>query len=83
MEDDELINKIQPEIYGFIFLFKWEKNLDVRESLSIYDNDLFFARQIVNNACATQAIISVLLNAPIEIQGDLKDFYDFTKELPS
>lgn len=64
-------------------MFKWEKNLDARESLSIYDNDLFFARQIVNNACATQAIISVLLNAPIEIQGDLKDFYDFTKELPS
>lgn len=64
-------------------MFKWEKNLDARESLSIYDNDLFFARQIVNNACATQAIISVLLNAPIEIQGDLKDFYDFTKELSS
>ena len=63
MEDDELINKIQPDIYGFIFLFKWEKNLEAREHLTIYDNDLFFARQIVNNACATQAIISVLLNS--------------------
>lgn len=65
MEDDELINKIQPDIYGFIFLFKWEKSLETREHLTIYDNDLFFARQIVNNACATQAIISVLLNAQI------------------
>jgi hypothetical protein len=30
MEDDELITKIQPHIYGFIFLFKWTKNLEKR-----------------------------------------------------
>lgn len=72
MEDDELITKIKPEIYGFIFLFKWTKNLEPRNPLAMYDQDLFFARQIVNNACATQAILSVLLNSPVEVTGPLK-----------
>ena len=72
MEDDELITKIQPKIFGFIFLFKWTKNNDSKEPLTMYDEDLFFARQIVNNACATQAILSVLLNAPLQVEGVLK-----------
>lgn len=83
MEDDELITKIKPEIYGFIFLFKWTKNLQPREALTMYDEDLFFARQIVNNACATQAILSVLLNSPVEVTGCLKEFQQFAKPLPS
>lgn len=49
--------------------------------LEVYDNDLFFARQIVNNACATQAIVSLLLNAPLEIGGALKEFSEFSKDL--
>ena len=83
MEDDELITKIKPKIYGFIFLFKWTKNLESREPLAMYDENLFFARQIVNNACATQAILSVLLNAPVQVGGALKEFHEFAKDLPS
>ncbi len=37
MEDDELITKLKPEIYGFIFLFKWTKNIEPRQSLTVYD----------------------------------------------
>eukprot|EP00592_Proboscia_alata_P014721 CAMPEP_0194394242 /NCGR_PEP_ID=MMETSP0174-20130528/123749_1 /TAXON_ID=216777 /ORGANISM="Proboscia alata, Strain PI-D3" /LENGTH=363 /DNA_ID=CAMNT_0039190023 /DNA_START=72 /DNA_END=1163 /DNA_ORIENTATION=- len=62
-------------LYGLIFLFKWTKEIegkDDRTSLTGDDipADLFFARQTVPNACATQAILSVLLNnassSPIE-----------------
>jgi ubiquitin carboxyl-terminal hydrolase L5 len=81
LEDDELINRVQPHIYGFIFLFKWAKTIEKKDALTDYDPELFFARQIVNNACATQAILSVLLNAPINIEGDLRDFYEFTRDL--
>lgn len=49
----------------------------------MYDEDLFFAKQIVNNACATQAILSILLNAKVEVTGPLKNYYEFAKSLSS
>jgi ubiquitin carboxyl-terminal hydrolase L5 len=81
LEDDDLITRVQPHIYGFIFLFKWIKDIEKKDYLTEYDQDLFFARQIVHNACATQAILSVLLNAPITIDSHLKEFNDFAREL--
>jgi ubiquitin carboxyl-terminal hydrolase L5 len=75
LEDDDLLTRVKPDIYGLIFLFKWTKSIEKRDALLDYDEDLFFARQIVNNACATQAILSVLLNAPIQIEGHIKEFH--------
>lgn len=67
LEDDDLLTRVKPEIYGLIFLFKWTRSIEKKDALLEYDPELFFARQIINNACATQAILSVLLNAPIAI----------------
>jgi ubiquitin carboxyl-terminal hydrolase L5 len=67
LQDKEYMTSLQP-IYGFIFLFKWTGQSRHRVPLLNYDPELFFARQVITNACATQALLSVLLNSKGKIQ---------------
>ncbi|KAK3366044.1 ubiquitin carboxyl-terminal hydrolase [Lasiosphaeria ovina] len=97
--DPDALAQLHP-VYGVIFLFKFptdapyqagEKPLD-----GTFDNDasehLFFAAQTIQNACGTQALLSVLLNKTDPSAGDdagfvdvgdaLRDFREFTMVLP-
>lgn len=49
--------------------------------MTTYDEDLYFPKQVIVNACATQAILSVLMNIEdkLEIGSDLTDLKSFTK----
>ena len=80
--DADDLTRVEP-VLGLIFLFKWTRN-DTYEA-NIDANapvDLFFAKQVVTNACATQAILSVLLNAHdrVELGDELSQFREFTQE---
>ena len=46
-------------VYGLIFLFKWNQESKKRKAADEDNPDVFFASQVVNNACATQAILSI------------------------
>jgi ubiquitin carboxyl-terminal hydrolase L5 len=72
-------------ILGLIFLFKWQKETEKRDCLTEYDPELFFARQMINNACATQAILSVLLNraSEIDLGDELSNLHAFSTALPA
>lgn len=70
--------------HGLIFLFKWRSEVDDRPILDPIESPVYFARQIVKNACATQAILGVLLNAEgVDLGGMLGDFKAFTSEIDS
>ncbi|KAA8624275.1 hypothetical protein SMACR_02561 [Sordaria macrospora] len=90
-------------VYGVIFLFKYPTNEPYRgtdkplDGTFDYDASerLFFAHQTIQNACGTQALLSVLLNKAdpsvsqegdagyIDIGDKLRDFREFTIALPA
>jgi len=95
--DDESLATLNStaEIYGLIFLFQWQsKSAADASSASEIKNEpvtedqipesLFFAHQVTTNACAAQAILSVVLNQgeDVELGSTLKEFKEFTASFP-
>jgi ubiquitin carboxyl-terminal hydrolase L5 len=85
--DDESLRQLGT-IYGVIFLFKYRASEFAKQKAShsdrpldgeyVEDGNVFFAHQMIQNACATQAVLSVLLNNPtIDIGSDLQEFKGF------
>jgi ubiquitin carboxyl-terminal hydrolase L5 len=79
-----LFNFSSSIVHGLIFLFKWVKDDEPQGSV-VKDSrteKIFFTKQVIQNACATQAILSVLLNVnhpDISTGSTLGDFKDFTQ----
>jgi ubiquitin carboxyl-terminal hydrolase L5 len=75
-------------IHGLIFLFKWVPNDEPTGSIVTDDrlDKIFFAKQVINNACATQAIISILLNChhqDMTLGQTLSNFKEFSQHFDS
>jgi len=79
--EDSDFKRLSP-MHGLIFLFKWDKSQQSEIAENVLDEvpeGVFFAKQVINNACATQAILSVLLNRSkdIELGATLNNFLSF------
>lgn len=79
--NSETMDRLKP-VYGLIFLFKWVK--DDKDNRATLENvpEVFFAKQVISNACATQAILNVLLNCKdIDLGPTLKNYKEFAQFL--
>ncbi|KAK4215930.1 ubiquitin carboxyl-terminal hydrolase [Rhypophila decipiens] len=100
--DADALAQLHP-VYGVIFLFKFptdtpyrtndDKPLDGTFDHEAAESSLWFAAQTIQNACGTQALLSVLLNKAenesgaeeggyIDVGPTLRDFREFTMVLP-
>jgi len=83
--DDQTFESLQP-IHGLVFLFKIDKDqYTAEQSKSVVSPpaNMFFAKQVINNACATQALLSLLLNVKhedLKLGDTLTEFKEFTKD---
>jgi ubiquitin carboxyl-terminal hydrolase L5 len=82
--DMDILEVGDEPVYGLIFLFKYMQKSGYKPNvLSSWDPDLFFAKQEIQNACATQAILGVLLNNTdkLDIGPTLKELKSFTNDM--
>ncbi|KAG7090949.1 hypothetical protein E1B28_010019 [Marasmius oreades] len=78
--DEESLSALQP-LHALIFLFKWVPQSSNQNSAGKFDTNFpgFFAHQVVNNACATLAVLNALGNIPSLKSGrQLEDLMSFT-----
>lgn len=74
------------EVFGLVFLFKCNDAPTDRAAMAARiptspPPGLFFAKQVIHNACATQAILSILMNSESlsgKLSKELTDFKSFT-----
>ena len=77
--DSASLSEMQP-IHAFIFLFKWVGS-STEPTAGQYDPEFpgFFAHQVVNNACATLAVMNAIGNIPgLPMGTQLSDLISFT-----
>lgn len=88
-----------PPVYGLIFLFRWVDQDEGEETAALNDtvSDLsptdsiqspWFASQVTDNACASIALLNIILNADdsqnsnqVDIGEYLRQFREFTADL--
>jgi len=82
--EKETLEYLKP-VHGLIFLFKWVQDLSGKPQGDVVKDsradEIFFPKQVINNACATQAILSCLLNVShpdVELGSTLSGFKEFT-----
>lgn len=79
--DPESLASLQP-LHALIFLFKYVPSHSESSSVAVqYDPSFpgFFAHQVVNNACATLAVLNALGNVPTLAMGSqLRELMNFT-----
>ncbi|KAK1251448.1 hypothetical protein MKX07_006927 [Trichoderma sp. CBMAI-0711] len=79
--DQSWLDTLLKPIYGLIFLFQYTPDVDEGEGED-ETGSLWFANQTTNNACATFALLNIVMNAQgLELGDRLREFKEATKDM--
>jgi ubiquitin carboxyl-terminal hydrolase L5 len=60
------------------------RELTGHEQAGVEDSKLYFAKQVINNACGTQALLNIMMNSKgLELGKELSEFKEFTSDFPA
>ncbi|KAK7195750.1 ubiquitin carboxyl-terminal hydrolase [Novymonas esmeraldas] len=71
-------------IYGLVLLFKWQSSEQATPlGTVVKDAPVFFARQVIHDACATLAIMNTLCNyaTEVELGPKVRNYLSFCQDL--
>ncbi|KAJ4002623.1 hypothetical protein NW752_012443 [Fusarium irregulare] len=79
--DHDSLSLLPQPVYGLIFLFQYFPGME--DPTEEHDaSDVWFANQTTNNACATVALLNIVMNAEgIDLGDKLRAFKESTKDL--
>ncbi|KAI4126180.1 MAG: hypothetical protein LQ338_003879 [Usnochroma carphineum] len=78
--DQDMLACLPRPVYGLIFLFRWREEDTDRQEPSCPE-DIWFANQTVNNACASVALLNIVNNIPdIDLGEQLQQFKNLTAD---
>ncbi|KAI0836162.1 cysteine proteinase [Hypoxylon sp. FL0890] len=82
--DPEILAFLPKPVHGLVFLFEYEgDNEPSHENRQRCPDHLWFANQTTANACATVALMNIIMNAQgASLGSQLQEFKDSTMELP-
>lgn len=78
--NSDSLRTIEP-IHGLIFLFRWREEQDSAAPELICPTDIWFANQVMDNACASLALLNIVFNIEgADIGAHLLAFKEFSAD---
>ncbi|ESZ90661.1 hypothetical protein SBOR_8961 [Sclerotinia borealis F-4128] len=77
--EDEMLRYLPKPVYGLVFLFKFVEDNSEDKEPPRCPNHVWFANQTTHNACATIALLNIVMNVPdLDLGASISSFKDDT-----
>ncbi|KAI1735135.1 cysteine proteinase [Xylaria scruposa] len=81
--DKTILAELPDPVYGLIFLYEWTNEDESHEARQDCPANLWFGNQTTANACATVALMNIIMNAHgVKFGPELEEFRHATRPLP-
>lgn len=78
--DDASLRSFSPA-HGLIFLFRWKPSPNDDDEEPTCPENIWFANQVIDNACASLALLNIVLNSSATLSKELQDFKEYSTDL--